>query len=188
MEKSSNRSWIRVARIGLAAVTVLALWYALTRDIRYSREYMGDLRNRVVGARIIEDHGSPYFYKWRPGDSVRYYDPQAFDIYTPSISTSTPFLHRLLIPLADLPFATAMRVWLVVLYVLYLAMVAYALVISRDGQARLAVVLVAILFLLTNAWALHTKYGQTYLLIPALAMSVFTLRRRPWLAGWAAAA
>jgi hypothetical protein len=174
--------------IFLAAATVLVLWYALTRDIRYAREYMGDLRNRVVGARIIEDHGSPYFYKWQPGDSVRYYDPQAFDIYTPSISTSTPFLHRLLMPVADLPFAAAMRVWLVVLYVLYFAMVACAIVVARDAQARLAVVLVALLFLLTNAWALHTKYGQTYLLIPALGMLVFTLRRRPWLVGWAAAA
>jgi len=47
---------------------------------------------------------------------------------------------------------------------------------------------VALLFLLTNAWALHTKYGQTYLLIPALAMLVFSLRRWPWLAGWAGAA
>jgi hypothetical protein len=47
---------------------------------------------------------------------------------------------------------------------------------------------VALLFLLTNAWALHTKYGQTYLLIPALAMLVLSLRRWPWLAGWAGAA
>ena len=106
--------WICVA-IGATVV----LWDAATRDIRYSGEYMGDLRNRVVGARIIEDGGSPYFYKWKPGDPLRYYDPQAFDIYIPSISTSTPFLHRLLIPLAGLPFATIMRVWMGVLYLLY---------------------------------------------------------------------
>jgi hypothetical protein len=165
----------------------MVLWYAATRDIRYSREYMGDLRNRVVGARIIEDGGSPYFYKWKPGDSLRYYDPQAFDIYIPSISTSTPFLHRLLIPLADLPFATLMRVWMGVLYLLYFAMAGYALTLSRAPSARLAVLVVALLFLLTNAWELHTKYGQTYLLIPALAMLVFALRRWPVLAGLAAA-
>lgn len=174
--------WICVA-IGATVV----LWYAATRDIRYSREYMGDLRNRVVGARIIEDGGSPYFYKWKPGDSLRYYDRQAFDIYIPSISTSTPFLHRLLMPLADLPFATIMRVWMGVLYLLYFAMAGYALTLARAPSARLAVLVVALLFLLTNAWELHTKYGQTYLLIPALAMLVFALRRWPVLAGLAAA-
>jgi hypothetical protein len=174
--------------IGLAIGATVLLWYALTRDIRYSREYMGDLRNRVVGARIIEDGGSPYFYKWEPGDTLRYYDPQAFDSYTPSISTSTPFLHRLLIPVTGLPFATIMRVWLVVLYILYFAMACYALTLARPPSARLAVIVVALLFLLTNAWALHSKYGQTYLLIPALAMLVFALRRWPVLAGLAAAA
>ena len=122
----------------------MVLWYALTRDIRYSREYMGDLRNRVVGARIIEDGGSPYFYKWKPGDPLRYYDPQAFDVYIPSISTSTPFLHRMLIPLAELPFATAMRVWVVVLYGLYFAMVAYAFVFARAPKARAFVLGVAL--------------------------------------------
>jgi len=148
---------------------------------------MGDLRNRVVGARIIEDGGSPYFYKWKPGDPVRYYDPQAFDVYYPSINTSTPFLHRLLIPLADMPEAKIMRVWMVVLYLLFIWMVVYVFWLARGDTARLMVAVVALLFLLTNAWALHAKYGQTYLLIPALAMLVFALRRWPLAAGTAAA-
>jgi len=148
---------------------------------------MGDLRNRVVGARIIEDGGSPYFYKWKPGDPVRYYDPQAFDVYYPSINTSTPFLHRLLIPLADMPEAKIMRVWMVVLYLLFIWMVVYVFWLARGDTARLMVSVVALLFLLTNAWALHAKYGQTYLLIPALAMLVFALRRWPLAAGTAAA-
>jgi hypothetical protein len=148
---------------------------------------MGDLRNRIVGARIIRDGGSPYFYKYRPGDPIDYYDPQAFDIHVASISTSTPFLHRLLIPLASLPYATIMRVWMLVLWILYLAMAGYALWIARAPAARMAVALVALLFLLTNAWELHAKYGQTYLLIPALAMLIVALRRWPVMAGAAAA-
>ena len=174
--------WIILGGCGL-----LVLWYTLTRDIRYTGEYMGDLRNRVVGARIIEDGGSPYFYKWKPGDPVRYYDPQAFDVYYPSINTSTPFLHRLLIPLADMPEAKIMRVWMVVLYLLFIWMVVYVFWLARGDTARLMVAVVALLFLLTNAWALHAKYGQTYLLIPALAMLVFALRRWPLAAGTAAA-
>ncbi len=174
--------WIILGGFGL-----LVLWYALTRDIRYTGEYMGDLRNRVVGARIIGDGGSPYFHKWKPGDSVRYYDPQAFDVYFPSINTSTPFLHRLLIPIADMPEATIMRVWMVVLYLLFIWMVGYTFWLTRGDAARMMVGVMALLFLLTNAWALHAKYGQTYLLIPALAMLVFALRRWPVAAGLVAA-
>ena len=162
----------------LLAVAIPAIGLSLRRDIRYSREYMGDLRNRIVGARIIEDGGSPYFYKYAPSDSVRYYDPQAFDPYLASICTSTPFLHRLLIPLADLPFATIMRIWMVLLWVIYLAMAGYALLYARAPLARGAVIVVATLFLLTNAWELHTRYGQTYLLVPAFAMLIFALSRR----------
>ena len=168
----------RLGWVILSVCAVLVWWSSLHRDIRYSREYMGDLRNRVVGARIIADGGSPYFYKYRPWDPVRYYDPQAFDIYSASICTSTPFLHRLLIPLAELPFAEGMRVWMVVMWALYLAMTAYAFALARAPEARAAVVAVAILILLTNAWELHAKYGQTYLLIPALATLVFALQRR----------
>lgn len=179
----SRYQWIFLL---LAAVVVG--WYALTRDIRYSRQYMGDLRNRVVGARIIEDGGSPYFYKYRPGDTIRYYDPQAFDIYFPSICTSTPFLHRLLEPVAGLSFASIMRVWVAVLWVLFLGMAGYAFAIARGPSARMAVVAVALLFLLTNGWDLQVKYGQSYLVIAALAMLVVVLWRWPVLAGVAAAA
>jgi len=160
-----------------------ALWFALTRDIRYSREYMGDLRNRVVGARLIDDGYSPYFYKYAPGDPVRYYDPQAFDPYFVSICTSTPFLHRLLIPLARLPFATIMRVWAVVLYLLYFGMTAYAFSLARAPKARVGVAVTAVLLLLTNAWELHTRYGQTYLLVPALAMLFTAIIRKPCFRG-----
>jgi hypothetical protein len=174
--------------IFLLLAAVVVGWYALTRDIRYSRQYMGDLRNRVVGARIIEDGGSPYFYKYSPGDTIRYYDPQAFDIYFPSICTSTPFLHRLLVPVAGLSFAVIMRVWVVVLWVLFLGMAGYALAIARGSSARMAVMAVVLLFLLTNGWDLQVKYGQSYLVIAALAMLVVALWRWPVLAGVAAAA
>jgi hypothetical protein len=157
---------------------LFVLTFAIRRDSRFSREYMGDLRNRVVGARIIEDGGSPYFYKWATGDGLRYYDPQAFDHNLPSISTSTPFLHRLMIPLADLPEATIMRVWGILCWVLYIGMAWIALRLARGDWGRWAVFLTALLFLLTNAWELDLRSGQTYLLIPAFSMLFVGLIRK----------
>jgi hypothetical protein len=92
-----------------------------------------------------------------------------------------------MIPLGGWPFATIMRIWIVILWILLLAMTAYAWSYARAPSARAAVIIVASLFLLTNAWELHTKYGETYLLISALAMAVLALWRWPFLAGCAAA-
>ena len=36
-------------------------------DIHYTKEYPGDLRNRIVGARIIADGHSPIFTNGRKG-------------------------------------------------------------------------------------------------------------------------
>src|SRR5438445_9849442 len=90
-------------------ICAAVLAYALYRDIRVEQRYYGsDLRNRVVGARLIKDGRSPYFYKWRIADGVRYYDPDNFDPDncehdSISVITATPFFHHLLSPIADQP-------------------------------------------------------------------------------------
>src|SRR5579859_2004065 len=91
----------------------LVLAHAIYRDMRLEYEYCGDLRGRIVGARLIKDGKSPYFYKWRAGDGVRYYDPQNFTPTKVSSMTATPFFHHLLMPLAELPEREASKIWLV---------------------------------------------------------------------------
>src|ERR1700744_349876 len=110
--------WILLLLGGL-----LVLPHAIRRDIRFIKEYPADLRNRIVGARMIGDGVSPYFYKWKNGDGLRYYDPQAFDVNQPSITTSTPFLHRLLIPIADWPQERILVIWLVIEYLVVAGMI-----------------------------------------------------------------
>jgi hypothetical protein len=167
---------------------LFVLQHVIRRDIRYTKEYPADLRNRIVGARMIEDGVSPYFYKWKNGDGLRYYDPQAFDVNQPSITTSTPFLHRLLIPIADLPQAQILVVWLVIQYLLLTAMTVFALWMAKTAEQRQAVVLLVLLFLLTNAWKSHTWEGQTYILIPFFSLLTFALIRQGRSFGWGAAA
>src|ERR1700755_3219804 len=102
----------------LVLAVLLVLGYAIHRDIHYEKAYAGDLRNRVVGARMVKDGRSPYFYKWREGDGLRYYDPQNFDTWKPSHMTSTPVLYRLLSPLVEMPQAAISKWWLGVQYLL----------------------------------------------------------------------
>jgi len=159
--------------------------FALLRDIHYTKEYPGDLRNRIVGARIIGDGHSPYFYKWKEGDGLRYYDPDNFDTLKPSVMTSTPFLHRLLLPIANRPQAQIAQYWLVLEYLLLAGMTVFAFYCARSGGQRMVVMAVALLFLCTNAWKCQVSHGQYYLLIAAFGMLFYASLQHQKSVGWA---
>ncbi|HVU96196.1 MAG TPA: glycosyltransferase 87 family protein [Puia sp.] len=153
----------------VAAVTGILI-YAINRDIHYEKAYNGDLRNRVTGSRMIKDGRSPYFYKWKTGDGLRYYDPGNFDSVRPSNMTSTPVLYRLLSPLVEQPEARISEYWLVIEYLMLGAITLFAFLTAPTTARRQAVVLVFGAVLLTNGWKEHTANGQTYLCIPFFAM------------------
>ncbi|HVU54917.1 MAG TPA: DUF1772 domain-containing protein [Puia sp.] len=159
--------------------------FALLRDIHYTKEYPGDLRNRIVGARMIEDGRSPYFYKWKNGDGLRYYDPDNFDTLKPAVMTSTPFLHRLLLPIANKPQARIAQYWLVLEYLLLAGMTVFAFYGARPGGQRMTVLAVSLLFMLTNAWKCQVSHGQYYLLIAAFGMLFYASMRHQRNVGWA---
>lgn len=163
---------------------LLVLVWAIPRDIRYNRAYPVDLRNRVVGARLERDGRLPYFYKWRPGDGLRYYDPRNFDHWKASNITASPFFHHLLYPIADLPQATLLAGWLVSEYVILAGMTVLCLFLAKTTEQKQAVVAVSILFLLTSAWKIHVSVAQIYLWIPALALLFYACIQRPGHYAW----
>jgi len=158
---------------------ILILAWSLRRDIHYARTFPVDARNRVVGARLVRDGRMPYFYKWRPGDGFRYYDPFNFDEYSVSNISSSPFFLHLLSPIAELPQTTFDVVWLCLEYALLAAMTLLGFFCAGTTAQRQWVIGLSFLFLLTNAWKDHISGGQTYLWIPALAMGFFVAIRKP---------
>jgi hypothetical protein len=183
---STKTGWTLPA---IAVVAVLAvLVYTVQRDSRYEQTYAGDLRNRVVGARLIKDGRSPYFYKWQAGDPLRYYNPVDFDSLRVSVITASPFFHHLLSPLADMPEARLSRVWLLIEYVQFISIALFAFSLAATRPQRLAVLLFALLLLFTNAWIQHIGGGQNYICIPFLALLFFACVRKNRNTGFAFAA
>lgn len=168
-----------VFAVFLTAASII-LVYAIYRDIRYGLPFSYDLRNRVVGARLEKDGRLPYFYKWRKGDGIRYYDPQNRDSLAVSNITASPFFHQLLIPLVEEEQEQLDGRWLLLEYGMLLFMVAMAFSLATTAPQRIAILLVAMLFLLTDAWKQHVFRGQNYLCIPFLSMTCyFFIRQRP---------
>jgi hypothetical protein len=169
---SKKNSWI------VAIISCLAVFaFIIPRDIGMEKQYTGDLRNRIVGARLIHNNHSPYFFKWTKGDGILYYDPSNFDSLRSSNITSTPFLHHLFLPLAKFPENEASEIWLLIEYILLLGIMAIALSMANSDTQRWAVLFMTMLFLFTQAWRAHIAAGQIYIVIPFLGMLFLRLLR-----------
>lgn len=161
---------------------------SLMRDTAAVERYPRDLRNRIVGARLQADGQSPYFYKWKPQDGIRYYDPTNFDQWKASAITSSPFLHHLLLPISNWPQHAIARFWMYLQYGMWTIMVLIFVWRANNWEQRLAIMEVAALFLFSAYWQNNVLHGQTYLLIPFLVTLFWVFLQQPEKWYWALAA
>ncbi len=162
--------------------------WSFYRDMQLEKHYTGDLRNRVVGARMQKDGLSPYFYKWKTGDGFRYYDPNNFDSLRVSNITASPFFHRLLSPVADLPQHWISITWLLATYAMFIILLLISIALATTSQQQWLLLLMACLFLLTEAWKMHIGNGQNYIVISLLAMAFYYCisKKNRWVMAFAA--
>ena len=130
MEDSINYFYVvlKYSHIQKVFITACCLFFivliiAIRRDISLIPQYPRDLRNRITGARLMEDGKDPYFFKWQPSDPMKYYEPKDYKGLEVSSSTSSPFFHRLISPLNHLPFLTIAQIRLGLEYLFFLLMV-----------------------------------------------------------------
>jgi hypothetical protein len=156
-------------RILFGVLLLSVFGWCLYRDIQLEKQHTCDLPNRVIGARLEKDGKSPYFYRWKPTDGMRYFGLGPVSYGKASGMTASPFFHHLLAPIADLPQRTISGIWLVASYLMLLLCTVIAFTLAGNTMQRWTVIATSVLFLLTDAWKLHISNGQIYLVIPLLA-------------------
>ncbi|HRP33680.1 MAG TPA: hypothetical protein PKV73_17410 [Agriterribacter sp.] len=166
------------AFFGIILIGIISLCWSVYRDVQIEKLLPSDLRNRVVGARLQKDGKLPYFYKWKPGDGIRYYDPNNFDSLRVATITASPFFHQLLYPVVEWKQRTISRFWVALQYVLLFIMTGMALALSQNVFQKMAVLAAAISFLYTEAWINLIAPGQNYLFIPFFAMLCYVCLRK----------
>jgi hypothetical protein len=173
MRNNTTRVKFILFTLFFCALALVLIVKAVQRDIIYESDYNSDLRNRVIGARLINDGKLPYYYKWKESDGIRYYDPQFFSDGKLSNITASPFFHQLMIPLCNLPQATISVLWVVIQYLLFFCIVAIAVSFGKQVQTKFIIAAVGLAFLFTDAWKQHVFYGQMYIFI-TFFLAVFT--------------
>ncbi|HZZ79598.1 MAG TPA: glycosyltransferase family 87 protein [Gemmataceae bacterium] len=165
-----ERTLLRLALV----VTVFVLYWT----IRDNRVHPGDdLRNRVVGARVMLTGEDPYTFIWQPGMPETLLDP-VYDKDAHRLTVSPPTL-LLYAPLGPLPW----RVIRLVSFVAeWLAMLGSLMLLVRslpEQRQRVLLLLAAVLFIIaTDVWRLHLERGQVYVFqLLALSAAIYWSRR-----------
>lgn len=164
-------------RLVLSIILLLGiLTHSVIRDVRLEQQYAGDLRNRVVGARLQKDGRLPYFYLWQAKDGIRYYDPFNTNRKkdSPSPITASPFFHQLLYPLCDLDQRTVSKCWFVIQWFLLFAMTWIACRMTQSDFIRWLMIYAAVLFTTTEAWKSNIANGQIYFFYAFLMLCIIS--------------
>jgi hypothetical protein len=159
-------------------VLSVILAHSVYRDIQMENQYPGDLRNRIVGARLQKDGKLPYHYHWKSADGMRYYNleedqwispdgqreskiPQDSDV---NKITASPFFHDLLYPICDLQQRTLSGIWFWGQYFLMACMIVMIAGLTKNNWTKWLLINVGVLFTATEAWKTLISAGQIYLI------------------------
>ena len=131
----------------LLALLVTAIGFLV--DIKNTFTYIGtDLRNRVVGARLIIEGIDPYFFKWIPGLSDRLYDPLDNPSQILSKVSVPPTVLALHSIMARLPYMQQKVLWLIVEWAAFAGIVSIFIKTNTSRLKRNSILIVSF-FLLT---------------------------------------
>lgn len=143
----NNKKTNIVSLLVIAAVTITLV--GVLFDFKNTVTYIGsDLRNRVVAARLILEGIDPYFFKWTPGLSDRFYDPLEIPDAILSKVSVPPTVLALHSIIAKLGYLQQKVIWLIVQWVAFISTILIFLKAS-DSQARNNLILAIGFFLPT---------------------------------------
>ena len=157
-----NESSKIVNLLFIAALVITIISFLI--DLKNTLTYPGtDLRNRVVGARLMLEGIDPYFFKWQPGLSERFYDP--LDVPTALLSKlSVPptvlVIHSLF---AGLPYLYQKIIWLLIQWGALIG-ITFIFIKTSNSRAETNLILItSFLFVNSLFWRFHVNSGQIYI-------------------------
>jgi len=170
----------------LVLVSIIVGYYSYQRDFFYTINYGGvDLRNRVVGARVLQQGLDPYYYKWKPGDSELLLDPSDQPNSPVTRLTASPTVLMFHLPLANLHYSIQQKIWLGVQWAFLLLTIGFlSLSAASKTKSRMIWILGLLVVSASPIWSLHVERGQAYILYACLlALALWLLPRNPLVSG-----
>jgi hypothetical protein len=164
----------------LLIFTVVISLLGFVVDFRHTLNFGGlDLRNRVVGARLLNRGMDPYYFRWKPGFDEKLLDP--FDRLDLPVSRVTvpPTVLQLQAILAELPYLQQKLIWL---FLQWIALIGSLLALAKFKLNALGTkfAFTISLFLISTSsfWRYHVERGQIYIFyVFLLALAYWILQK-----------
>ncbi|MDJ0594109.1 MAG: hypothetical protein QNJ72_29720 [Pleurocapsa sp. MO_226.B13] len=143
MQSSKKHKIINFLLLAAVVITIIGLIVDLKNTLGYPGS---DLRNRVVGARLMLEGIDPYFFKWKPSLPEIFYDPLAIpsEIFSKlSVPPTVLVIHSFI---AGFSYLQQKVIWFVVQWIALLTTI-FLFLKSSNNQFRANLVLAVSFFL-----------------------------------------
>lgn len=155
-------------------VLCILLIYSVFNAVRhYNHSPYNDLRNRVVGARLMAAGQSPYFYKWQNGDPETWLDPFEKQNQVVNGNTVTPVTLFLFSGLNPVHFSNTQWLWVVVSFAFFLMSLELIRRLIFQYKKPEHGFLIPALLLAAAGWKMHLYSGQIYIVYSFLLLLFF---------------
>lgn len=138
-----------------------------------------DLRNRIVGSRLMIRGLDPYHFKWNTDYPETLLDPLDKPKIPITRTTVPPTTLAFLIPVANLPYKLIRILWCVFQWA---ALVLCLFIFARSAKSKTESNLIWIIGLMFisggHAWRLHNALGQIYILYVFLLSLAFLFSKK----------
>lgn len=148
---------------------IFAIFLSITgflTDISNTLKFGGvDLRNRVVGARLLIAEQDPYYYKWQKGDSHLFLDPRDNPDWEVNRVTVPPTVLMFHSSFSWLSYKIQRYLWLLLQWFLLLGSI-FLFSKSSGSKTKSKLIWICGLFFVGSSffWRLHVERGQIYIL------------------------
>jgi Glycosyltransferase family 87 len=168
-------------------VQILFFLFALCLCLSFIRYYSKiddcyfiDLRNRVVGARLIKLGISPYFFKWNSSYPETLLDPIDKCNIKNNMITSPPSLLLLMTPLGGLSYFKICYYWFIIQYLFFLGIVISFYAHFKNVFSRIFLLMTGIILVFSDFWADSIFRGQSHFIFPAMLAIILLLESLKW--------
>jgi len=134
-----------------------------------------DLRNRVVGTRVLLSGEDPYFFKWNNNTPEEMVD--ARDLYSDlpvSRLTVPPSVLLLHTPFREIPYKTQQIIWAIMQWLLLLISIILLSSLTESTVKKKIIWIIGLFLIASNYyWRTHIDKGQIYILFVALIIVAY---------------
>lgn len=167
------KNFINLLIILAVAIAILGFFADLLNSLKTPGI---DLRNRIVGSRLLMKGLDPYHFKWTPEFPETLLDPLDKPASPVTRTTVTPSVLVLLTPIAILPYKTIRLLWFIFQWTALLLCLYIFSKSSKSSEKAKLIWFICLVFIAgSHAWRFHIERGQIYILYVVILTVAYRL-------------